>query len=104
MNDNCLNCLTHLHRNRDIALNYDDVIDEFGKTKHRLQFKSLKFHSDNLFKLCALFVDPKDNFKNKTQLSELITLDLLSIIDHVPVSVPTIRPSYVDLRSVIKNI
>jgi len=28
----------------------------------------------------------------------------LVIIDHVPVSAPTIRPSHVDLRSVIKYI
>jgi len=32
------------------------------------------------------------------------TIDLLLIIDHVTVSAPTIRPSQVDLRSVIKNI
>ena len=31
MSDTHLNGLAHLYINRDIALNYDDVIDEFGK-------------------------------------------------------------------------
>jgi len=42
----------------------------------------------------------QDNF---TQPFVLITVDLLLIIDHVTVSARTIRPKYVDLRSVIKD-
>jgi hypothetical protein len=39
MSDTRLNGLAHLYINRDIALNYDVVVDEFGKKNRRLQFQ-----------------------------------------------------------------
>ena len=39
MNENRLNGLAHLYINRDIELDYADVIDEFSKTHHRLNFQ-----------------------------------------------------------------
>lgn len=38
MTDTRLNGLAHLYVNRDIQLNYDDVIDEFAKYNRRLNF------------------------------------------------------------------
>ena len=48
MSDTHLNGLAHLYINRDIALNYDDVIDEFGKKK-----SSFAMSVNYLFRLCA---------------------------------------------------
>ena len=39
MNENRLNGLAHLYINRDIELDYADVIDEFSKTNRRLNFQ-----------------------------------------------------------------
>lgn len=38
MSQDRLNGLAHLYVNRDIELNYDDVIDEFSKVNRRLDF------------------------------------------------------------------
>jgi hypothetical protein len=38
MGDERLNGLAHMYINRDISLNYDRVIDEFGKENRRLSF------------------------------------------------------------------
>ena len=42
MSDRRLNGLAHLYINRDIALNYDAVVDEFRKKNRRLQFQWIK--------------------------------------------------------------
>ena len=39
MSDTRLNGLAHLYINRDKALNYDAVVDEFGKKNRRVQFQ-----------------------------------------------------------------
>ena len=39
MNENRLNGLAHLYINRDIELDFADVIDEFSKTNCRLNFQ-----------------------------------------------------------------
>ena len=38
MSENRLNGLAHLFINKDIDLNYNDVVDEFSKSNHRLNF------------------------------------------------------------------
>jgi hypothetical protein len=38
MGETRLNGLAHLYINRDIDLNYDAVIDEFGRKNRRLNF------------------------------------------------------------------
>ena len=42
MSDTRLNELAHLYTNRDKALNYDAVVDEFAKKNRRVQFQWIK--------------------------------------------------------------
>ena len=59
MGEDRLNGLAHMYINRDISLNYETVIDEFGKFNRRLLFVLCDFkcflcsHGDDMIHDCT---------------------------------------------------
>ncbi len=59
MGEERLNGLAHMYINRDISLNYETVIDEFGKFNRRLSFVLCDFkcflcsHGDDMIHDCT---------------------------------------------------
>ena len=51
MNEPRLNGLAHIYINHDIALDYESVIDDFGRQNRRLQFALLSYRE---IKICLL--------------------------------------------------